>query len=199
MKLVTRHTLNAPPTAPLLVLVHGRAGNVNVMWNFSRAFPEGVNIVSFEAFISDPQDGGFSWWLLETPLVSGCTSASDILRENIEAWIHENNLQPRRIIGAGFSQGAVLLSHLAQTSSIFSQIALLSGFVFETTQTPAVFPRIFMYHGTNDGILPFSKAEQGRDYLSQKGFQVEFLSESVSHRIGIEGMRALKVFLSSDQ
>ncbi len=50
---------------PVVLMVHGRAGNESVMWVFSKAL-EGIKpiVVSPQAPLVDPI-GGYSWWLME--------------------------------------------------------------------------------------------------------------------------------------
>ena len=51
-------------SAPLLYMVHGRAGNIEVMWAFRRTAPETFSLLSVEAPQPDPV-GGYSWWQVE--------------------------------------------------------------------------------------------------------------------------------------
>src|SRR6056300_1194110 len=51
----------ARSNSPVVLLIHGRAGNRDVMWAFQRTIPAGCAIVSFEAFNAD-RIGGYSWW-----------------------------------------------------------------------------------------------------------------------------------------
>src|SRR5262245_26898267 len=56
-----KYELGPDPGAPLFILVHGRAGNFDLMWTFRRCLPEGVHIFALQAPIPDPI-GGYSWW-----------------------------------------------------------------------------------------------------------------------------------------
>jgi len=59
-----RAMLRPDPAAPLVYLVHGRAGDRRVMWPFQRIAPERASVVALEAPSADPR-GGFSWWLVD--------------------------------------------------------------------------------------------------------------------------------------
>ena len=61
-----KHRVYLPPDGgegrPLVVMVHGRAGNDQVMWVFSKALERlKPVVVAPQATIPDIKDG-FSWW-----------------------------------------------------------------------------------------------------------------------------------------
>lgn len=201
MSLFYRKKLTDSPTDPLLVIVHGRAGNKDVMWTFQRTFPENCSIVAPEAPTEDPI-GGFSWWNVQNGMNrDDVNKAVDILQSFISEFIISNSLKPSKIIAVGFSQGAALLSILIQRYPGFlSSAALLAGFVFiEESNSRSVndLPKIFIAHGTNDQTVSIIKAYEGRDWLISKGYDVVFYEDPVGHKVGAQGMRELKNFLIS--
>lgn len=169
------------------------------MWTFQRCVPAGVSIVAPEAPLPDPI-GGFSWWLAqEGPKREKIQGGAFELKKFIVEYLQEKNLQPRKIVAVGFSQGAVTLSLIMQEEpKMFDGVALLAGSVFKENsfQKTGDLPRVFIAHGTHDEIVPIQKAYDGRDWLLQHGFNVQFVEDPVGHKIGSLGMRGLKEFLS---
>jgi predicted esterase len=187
----------ASPDSPLVVFVHGRAGNRGVMWTFERCVPEGWHIVSFEAFLQDPI-GGWSWWDMaqEGSRREAIEVAVTRLDAALASFVRLHGLQPRCRVGFGFSQGAVLLSAGALPGRIaFDGLALLAGFIIlpEAVVRP---PAVFVAHGTLDETVSIEKAQRGVNALKAMGLSVDYVEEPVGHKVGIEGTRALKQWMS---
>ncbi len=183
-------------TAPFFLLVHGRAGTVDLMWTFRRCLPEFANVISVEAPLADPI-GGYSWWPIErAEWESGAMIAYQTLVVFLEQAQEFYNLRPVSKAALGFSQGGGLLSLLVQRAPhALDAAALLASFVIEDTALPAPpLPKIFMAHGSADKTIPITKAQAGSEYLKHKGFSVEFVEDSVGHKVGAGGMRELKSF-----
>ena len=189
------------PSAPLVVLIHGRAGNRSVMWTFERVIPEGAHVVSFEAFLADPI-GGWSWWDMTA---SGSRQeaimyASQKLRGSLDAFMTLHALKPSRLVGLGFSQGSVLLSAVSFLGLVgFDAIAILAGFVYLPSDANGLkkLPDVFVAHGSVDETIPVSKARDGVDALKKIGVSVEYVEEPVGHKVGVQGTRALKQWLQA--
>lgn len=181
------------PSAPLLVMAHGRAGNYDVMWTFARCAPEPCNIIAPQAFLPDPI-GGFSWWLVDGMSAADVTFAAERLQSFIESAVSSLDLRPRKLVAYGFSQGAGLLSVLVQSRPRWlNGLALLAGFVIksEAAVTPPS-TRILMAHGSRDPVVSLAKARSGSEILKARGFEVELVSDDVEHKVGAGGMRRLK-------
>lgn len=191
------YRLSASTADPLLVLVHGRAGNVDVMWTFTRDLPEALSIVSFEAPLPDPV-GGCSWWLIEdqTPLKDKGEAASSRLAFAIREFILLNNLNPSQILCAGFSQGGAVLSVLGQSGEVaINSVAILAGMVVRVERAGDTLPNFLMIHGTKDDVVPIGKAHEGRDFLLEQGAHVEYFEEEVGHKLGVQGGKVLKAWI----
>ena len=188
------------PSAPLLFLVHGRAGNKDVMWAFARSVPESWGIIAPQAPLSDPV-GGYSWWLVDSPTRSQeIEQAATALRSFILEHAEARNAPIR--IAAGFSQGAGLLSLLLQREpEFFKGVALLAGFVLKPTSVPDAcnqqHARVFVGHGSLDETVSIQSAINGVEQLRAQGFSVEFHQDPVGHKVGSISMRAFKEFLRS--
>jgi phospholipase/carboxylesterase len=187
--------------SPLVVLVHGRAGNRTVMWTFERNIPPESHVVSFEAFLHDPI-GGWSWWDMSAPgsKRESIVYAAHKLKTAIDAFIALQGIKPRTLLGIGFSQGSVLVSATASLQLVpFDAMGILAGFVFlpdEDVQLPR-FPAVFIAHGTQDDTISVEKARKGAEALRLRGAEVQYIEEQVGHKIGIQGSRALKEWIAA--
>ncbi len=197
----------------LIVLVHGKAGNDQVMWTFSRLFRDAeAVIVAPQAPYPDPL-GGWSWWLSEpnqcptdvSPEALG--GAVDALGGFVTKFVGYHGLNPRLVIGMGFSQGAAVISSLAIRQPQFCHLAiLLAGFVPELIidqiswqQTVAYAPQtsFFMAHGGLDNVISLGIAESGCSLLRSAGYEVEMVVDEVGHKVGVEAQRRLISWLEA--
>lgn len=190
--------------AALVVLVHGRSGTYQVMQTFKSIIPESATVVSVQAPLNDPE-GGFRWWDFNVALgISGNSHSNAVVAAQefvdwLKTYIDSENIEPAIILGIGFSQGAALLSCAIQLEpSLFHGIAMLAGFVVKTSlpqQGLVEQTKILMAHGSNDEIVPLSLAEDTRDFFQSRGHMASFVTDPVGHKIGVEGMKKLKLWL----
>lgn len=198
--LAYRYLLQSAPDSPLVVLVHGRAGNFDVMWTFRRVIPASASILALQAPHSDKL-GGYSWWDIDKQHRAAELAhiPGKLLLPALQRFCSLHRVRPRKIIGMGFSQGAGLLSLCAQCAeSPFSAIALLAGFVIELPACELAHRvPVFMAHGSQDQAVPLEKAERGRDYIRSLGYPTEWHVDHVAHKVGAQGMRALKHWIET--
>ena len=136
--------------APLVVLVHGRAGNRGVMWTFERSIPGECHVVAFEAFLHDPI-GGWSWWDMAVPgsKREAIHHAAERFQRALRAFIDFYGLDPRVLVGAGFSQGSVLLSAVTLLQIVpFDGLAILAGYVYRPSEAESLNQNITVNHPT---------------------------------------------------
>lgn len=189
----------ASARSPLVVLVHGRAGNRDVMWSFERAIPPGAAVVAFEAFLPDPV-GGYSWWDFLAPgsKREAIASAAKRLSFAVERFIDLEGLEPSQVVALGFSQGAVLLSSAVLSGDLnLAGLGLLAGLVPTPHEPPQILgsPKVFVAHGTKDDVIEVARARQGVELLRKLGLEVTYVEDEVGHKVGIEGTRALKSWM----
>lgn len=195
-----KYLLSADPAAPLVFLVHGRAGTYDVMWTFRRTLPENCSIIAPQAPRKD-RLGGFSWWDVENGQrnADAAIQAAPLLLDFlVKAPVHYG-LRPRLCIALGFSQGAGMLSFIIQQQpQLLSGVALLAGFVIPapSAQISRALPQILMLHGSADEVVPAATAKQGAEHLRKLGFDVQFHEDPVGHKVGSAGMRILSQWAS---
>ena len=184
---------------PTAVLIHGRAGNEDVMWVFARTIPEGWLIVAPRAIADDP-DGGYSWHPRQPdiwPTLSEFDEAITAITHFIHALPALYNADPARIFLMGFSQGAALAYATAiRQPGLVKGIAGLVGFVPEQSETaletsPLEDLPIFMAVGTQDERIPPKYARQGAKIIKTAAAQLDYHEYDTGHKLNAQGMRDL--------
>jgi phospholipase/carboxylesterase len=195
-----KYSLGSSADAPCVLMVHGRAGNYDVMWTFRRCIPEGVTIIAPQAPIADPI-GGFSWWLVrpDWPKEEAVDAAQNLLEFVEKALVHFA-LRPRNIIALGLYQGGAILSLcIQQAPNKFGGLGMLASFAIKH---PAITPAlegmpIFIGHGSKDEVVPLEKAMRGGDYLRESGGHITLVTDEVGHKLGTGAMRELKAWIAT--
>jgi phospholipase/carboxylesterase len=195
------HRVGSGANAPLLVMVHGRAGDRYVMWTFERIVPPSWNVVAFQAFEPDPI-GGWSWWQMtesgsRRPFIH---QAARRLDRAIRSFCEARGLVPSKRVAIGFSQGGVLVSTGAFEGILeFDAIGVLAGFIVlpHEPRPLKVTPRIFVAHGSKDDVIPVERARAGVEALQTLGVEVQYVEEPLKHKVGIQGTRSLASWLAA--
>ena len=199
-----------PETAPVAILaVHGRGQDPS----FMRQLTERIDV---PAFVAAPVADDASWYpgsfLLppeqNQPGLDGGIAAVGRALDLLESC----GFGPERIVLAGFSQGACLLSHyLLGTADAPAHPARFAGALLLTggfqgpleEQPPAPVPAlagmpVVMSLGTRDAWVPLPRAEATRDALVASGARVTFLPfEGDEHIITDEAVDASRALIAS--
>ena len=198
-----KHLLRADATAPLALMVHGRAGSYDNMWAFRRCVPEHWSIIAPQAPLDDHEHPGKSWWIVDHDperIAAHACAALPPLVDFVNRALVAYKLTPAFVVGVGFSQGAGMLSTFMQFEpERFRGVALLAGFVVRLTPPPrftGARPSVFMAHGTLDERVPRSQALEGREYLRGHGITTQYVEDPVGHKVGVQGMKALTEWLA---
>ncbi len=180
----------------LVLMLHGKAGNRQVMSVFEKSFPPEANFIYPEADIADPI-GGFSWWLEQNS--ENYQLAASKLQKFIDDIILEFRLKPRRIIACGFSQGGACLSWLSQANEgLFSHLIMICSFYLEYPEPLKSYPNTFIYHGLADQVVAVAEANKAVSLLISRQATVTFVADTQAHKISSKGMKALKDWLSRE-
>ncbi|MEY4180700.1 MAG: hypothetical protein RLY70_4274 [Planctomycetota bacterium] len=189
-------------SAPLAVLLHGRAGTREVIWMFERHVPPEAAVLSLQAPLAEPAPlGGFSWWRIdadEEERAAAMRHAVERMTAAMERFIELEALEPASRVILGFSQGAALISAALLSQRLrVDGAALLAGFVVEPPGPPAIHgaPKVFVAHGTRDEVISIERARRGARLLESLGLPVTRVEDEVGHKVGIQGTRALKSWL----
>lgn len=208
-------TVQSSDPSVAVIFFHGYGANMQdlfplwEMWHqndFNWYFPNGVE--------SLPQGyyGGRAWFSidiqkLEESIKNGThrDMAGSIPPEfaqtmaKLEVFIKELSVKHKKIILGGFSQGAMLASHLALKPELpISGLVLLSGSLLAETLIPLEARALPFYqsHGDSDPILPVSGAKLLWEKLQSLKFNGKLHVFSGGHEIPGQVLSGVKEFLS---
>jgi len=184
---------------PTAVLIHGRAGNEDVMWVFARTIPDNWLVVAPRAIKTDP-DGGYSWHPRQPdiwPSLSQFDEAVTAVSHFIQALPGLYQADPKQIYLMGFSQGAATAYATAiRQPGLVQGIAGLVGFVPVESEAaldtaPLKDLPIFMAVSKNDERIPYERAQQGAQVLRTAAAQLDYHEYDTGHKLNAQGMRDL--------
>ena len=181
------------------VLLHGHAGNEDVMWIFARTLPPGWLIIAPRA-IQDNGDGGYSWHTHQPdswPTLEDFDEAVTAVTHFIHALSNLYNADPQHIYLMGFSQGAALSYALAMRQpGLIQGIAGLVGFIPEQIESalatdPLQNLPVFIAVGTKDERIPVKLARHGANTIKKAAAQLDYNEYDTGHKLNAQGMRDL--------
>jgi phospholipase/carboxylesterase len=157
--------------------------------------------VDLDARMRRQQAGAPAWDTSEVP--QGLLAARRLvtaLLKDLRATMSDDE----KIVLGGFSQGAMLSLDVALSSDEpLAGLVLMSGTHIAAGEWATFLAKgarrampVFMSHGTDDPLLPFTTAERLRDVLLSHELRVEWHAFRGEHGIPPEVMRALGPFLS---
>lgn len=196
-----QHPDCAPPWSVFLLL-HGWTGDENSMWIFTPRLPRNALLIAPRGLFSASPDG-FSWEEMRDnswPNLNRLRFASDRLMKDliVPGNFPDANFKQLHVIG--FSQGAALAYSLAIFyPGAFRSIAALSGFLPEESESLLQDYRlgglrIFIAHGTEDNLVPVTKAYQAEALLEKAGAKIVYCEDEVGHKISASCFRELEAF-----
>ncbi len=131
---------------------------------------------------------------------AGLGHAAAAITELIEQE-HRRGIAPHRVVLGGFSQGGALALHVGLTGpkrlaalvawSTYLPLAGSFPLSCRNPQTP-----LFMAHGTEDMMVPFSFGVRSRDLIKAAGGEPFFKSYQTGHNVTEEEMDDLRGFLA---
>jgi len=125
---------------------------------------------------------------------------------NIQMLIEQEQMRgipARRIILAGFSQGAAMALHIGlRQSEPLAGIMALSGYLLLPDQTEqwtqeAIATPILLAHGIHDPVVPFRLGDNTCRKLKSRGYQVEWHSYPMEHSVCAEEIRQIGTWINS--
>ena len=114
----------------------------------------------------------------------------------------ERGVDSRRIVLAGFSQGAAVVLHtglrypepLAGIMALSMPIALAERIAAETHSANRQVP-VFLAHGTQDHVVPYARGEYARQLLTAQDVPVEWHAYPMDHTVTVDEIGDIRAWL----
>jgi predicted esterase len=149
------------PSAPLLVMLHGAAGDAWSGFDLVRRYAEQAGVM-----VLAPTSWGLTWALN----AEGTGRLDRLLSLAFKACAPD----PRAIAIGGYSDGAsAALSWGLSNGDLFSGVAAFTAGGVRAPERVGR-PRVFMSHGEQDHVLPIVNAEAIARALRAMGYEVRF-------------------------
>jgi len=132
----------------------------------------------------------------------GIQASADALTDLIRAE-NARGVANSQIVLAGFSQGGAMALHLATrfpdklagVIGLSCYLPLAKEFASERSSANLTTP-IFMAHGAQDPVVPFSMGDESRRVLEGTGYRVEWHAYPMPHALCAEEVADIKSFIA---
>ncbi len=192
-------------SAPLLILLHGRAAKAETIFSVEGLLDPNFHIISIRATYPSPK-GEFEWFLpydYEHPLESFTDKhfkeSENILTDMIKRLLHDLNIGQDRLFLMGFSQGAAMCYLLSLRGTIAPKgVIAMSGFFprpIMKWESLSVSSRYLITHGTEDEVLPASESIFARKFLDSRGISCEYYSYKGRHKMTIPLLKHTNIWI----
>lgn len=195
---------------PMVVLLHGFGAGGDDLVDLAEHVdvPDGTRWVFPAAplALGGAYGDGRAWWMIDLDrlvrdqasgrpsdrtgeIPDGLTAARAAMLGVLDALARDHARTDARTVLGGFSQGAMLTVDVAlHAPGKLAGLALLSGTliakpVWEANTAALAGVTVLQSHGTRDPLLPFTGAEQLRDFLLGAGAVVGFLPFPGGHEL----------------
>lgn len=207
--------LNSEKSDTAVIFFHGYGANMHdlfplwELWHqndFNWYFPNGINSLPMGYY------EGRSWFSIDIEALEKAMREGrhrdmknavppefDDALKRLEAFVLELSQKHKNIILGGFSQGAMLASHLAMKESfVTSGVVLLSGALLAEEKIPKATRAVPFYqsHGSQDPILSVEGAKDLEQKLHSLNFTGKLHVFRGGHEIPMSVIQEVKVFLS---
>jgi phospholipase/carboxylesterase len=187
---------------PTVVMLHGRGGNEDVMWIFSRALPKGWLVLAPRGIKPDLEEG-YAWHPRqrdEWPTLTQFEEATAAVTRFVHALPELYDADPHHIYLMGFSQGAATSYATAMGDpKLIQGIAGLVGFVPVACDAAIAMSAlrglpIYMAAGKRDPLIPVERTESCAKTLREAGADLTYREYDSGHRLNAQAMRDLKAW-----
>ncbi|TNE80285.1 MAG: esterase [Bacteroidetes bacterium] len=191
---------------PLLILLHGVGSNEKDLFSLAPHLPDSFLIVSARGPITLGANS-YAWYQVDfstgKPVYDPAQEKAS--RAKILSFIDElkphHKFDSSRVYFAGFSQGAIMSYSLGLTHpEKIKAIGVMSGRLLEEVKPEiakekAKSLKVFISHGTRDGVLPIHYANQAQTYLKELGITPVFKQYNEGHGINAAMLQDLVAWL----
>ncbi len=188
---------------PAIFLFHGYGSDEKDLLSLVENFNETYHIFSLRGPITIFP--GYAFWNFEENGQPVRVEFDEVLKSTqvfINEAIEEYNLDTENIVLLGFSQGAMLAQSLALVmGESVSKVVALSGYIPDFvkeeryTKKSVKHLKIFISHGIDDPVVPYSLGKESSEYFKSIGADVTFKSYTSGHFVTLENRDDLVKFI----
>ncbi len=151
---------------------------------------------------------GFAWFSLDedgdnAASAEEAKAAEQQIADLVDEVTDQHEVEPRRTVLGGFSQGGMLTLQSGLTRpEVFRGLAVLSGRFPEPDELVPRLPErrdqsIFVAHGTADDMIAVEEGREAVDLLKQEGYRPEYHEYEMGHQITADVVADLSTWLSA--
>jgi len=182
---------------PVIILMHGVGSNEQDLFSFAPQLPDSFLVISLRAPITLSKDS-YAWYHLtfENGKRIGNPIEAEASRLMIIQFINQlktkHAFNDKRVYLCGFSQGSIMAYSVGLTvPEKIKGIAVLSGRLLEEVKPQIVAKeklknlKVFVSHGTNDGVIMINEARDAVAYLKILGITPTYKEYPEAHTISL--------------
>lgn len=192
---IIRENEDSVAKSPLLILLHGHGSNEKDLFSLSNSVPNNWIVVSVRGPYQLAENS-YRWY--DVKMVNGKIviniDEEERSRKKLMLLISEitkkYNVDSKKIIAAGFSQGANMAQSLGLGEpNLVTGFGVLSGrFVEEfspyiSKSTTLINSKAFISHGSGDTMLPKTYTSENITKLKELGIQITYCEDTNGHSI----------------
>ena len=185
---------SGPPlekSTQIVVLLHGYGTSAADLVPLAKSLAGKSRAFVFPAAPFELDSGGLTW-------ISPNSTAGKSINSLQSLFTYLRSVQPDAEISVGgFSQGASMASMLVNSTPPISDIILFSPGLFlqDVSSATRKSPRVYISHGRQDDVLPFSDAQKIEQKLKQAGYKVRLSPFDGGHTIPAKALKEAKAQL----
>ena len=197
-------TGNSPKRA--IICLHGWGGNRNSFKPvaISLRIPDTMWFFPEAPYLVNNDETARSWSYEKSPGVWEREEPKILFDNFLETHIL-HKYDSKNVFFVGFSQGALICyEYVLHTPYPWGGVFPVSGFIANPNDNAIIrfHPNqkntpILIGHGTEDDVVKFESSQLAFSHLKRKGAQVELLSYTGNHNIGIKFLRKMKSIITS--
>lgn len=206
---IIRENNDSVTKSPLLILLHGYGSNENDLFSFSSQVPKNWIVVSVRAPFK-LNENSYRWYNVK--MVNGKIVVNideeersrKKLIELISEITTKYNVDSKKIIVAGFSQGANMAQSLGLGDpNLVTGFGVFSGRFAEefgphiSKSTALKNCKAFISHGSGDTMLPKTYASENITKLKELGIQITYCEDTNGHSISTKQWSEFSKWLSN--
>lgn len=195
--------------APVIIMLHGFGSDENDLFSFASELPSEYTIVSLKAPIQ-MQPYGNAWYSIYFDSNDGkfsddaqAINSIDLVAKCIDEIISVYNIDPKRVILLGFSQGTILsfalsLSYPEKVTHVIGLSGYINTGILKDGYEKGNFSGLKVYtsHGSVDQVLPVAWARKTKPFLDRLEIPCEYSEFPVGHGVSPQNFYEFRDWLS---